>query len=192
MDTDKYFGELDMEKRKNRKLQWVLAACIAVILIQASSIRAQTGEVKTAFLPPEISKPFWISGEDASSDYFEQLGQFINGLSLNVTPETVDQACVQYLAYMLPKDRDRHKKRCDVEAARVKRDGASQMFSIKEINTDAKNRRVVIAGVLTTLVSDKPFKSNETYLIEFAHANGRFYVSNHEKVDPHDPFAQKK
>lgn len=184
MKTDTYFGELELEKRKNRRLQWALAASISAILIQASTIYAQIGDTKTVFVPPEISKPFWLSGEEASTDYFEQLGQFINGLPLNVTPETVHQSCSQYLAYVLPKDRDRHKKRCDVESARVRRDGASQMFATREVQTDQKNRRVVIAGVLTTIISGKAFRSNESYVIEFAHFGGRFYVSNHEKVEP--------
>lgn len=192
MDNDKYFGELDMERRKNRRLQLIVAGCVAAILVQASAIRAQTGETRTAFVPPEISKPFWISGESASAEYFEQLGQYINGLPLNITPETVQHACRQYLAYVVPKDRDKHKKRCDVETARVKRDGASQMFAVREVNTDAKNRRVAVAGVLTTIIQNKAFKSNETYMIEFAHSDGRFYVANHEKVDQNDPFAQKK
>lgn len=191
MDTDKYFGEMDMEKRKNRKLQWVVAACIAIILIQASSIRAQTGETKTAFLPPEISKPFWISSEDASPEYFEQLGMFINNLPLNVTPETVKEACKQYLNYVLPKDRDKYKKKCDVDEARVRRDGSSQMFSNREVRTDAKNRRVAFTGVLTTIVGGKAFPSNQTYVMEFVPYGGRFYIANHEKADPNDPFAQK-
>jgi conjugal transfer pilus assembly protein TraE len=192
MDTDKYFGELDMERRKNRKLQLVLAACIAIILIQASSIRAQTGETKTAFLPPEINKPFWISSEDASPEYFEELGMFINGLPLNVTPETVKQACKQYLTYVLPKDRDKYKKKCDEDEARVKRDGASQMFSTRDVRTDVKNRRVAFSGVLTTIVGGKPFPSNQTYVMEFVHSGGRFYIANHERADSNDPFAQKK
>lgn len=192
MDKDTYFGELDAARRQNRKLQWVVAACIITILIQASSIRAQTGETKTAFVPPEINKPFWISSEDASPEYFEQLGQFINGLSLNVTPETVAQSCVQYLTYVLPKDRDKFKRSCDLNAARVKRDGASQSFSTATIRTDAKNHRVAFTGVLTTIIADKPFRSNDTYVMQFVHSDGRFYIANHEKADPNDPFAQKK
>jgi conjugal transfer pilus assembly protein TraE len=192
MKTDEYFGELDTERRKNSKLQWVLAACVAIILIQASSIRAQTGETKTAFLPPEIQRPFWISAEDASPEYFEQMGQFINLLPLNVTPETVAQACKQYLAYVLPRDRDAYKKKCDLTAARVKRDGSSQSFSTATIRTDAKNRRVVFTGVLTTVISDKVYRNNESYVLQFVHSDGRFYIGNHEKADPNDPFAQKK
>lgn len=192
MDKNSYFGELTAEKAKNSKLQWVVAGCVAVILIQASSIRAQTGETKTSFVPPEITRPFWISGEDASPEYFEQMGQFINTLPLNVTPETVGQACKQYLTYVLPKDRDKYKKQCDLTAARVKRDGASQSFSTSTIKTDAKNRRVVFTGVLTTIINDSVSRINESYVLQFVHSDGRFYIGNHEKADPNDPFAQKK
>ena len=192
MDTNNYFGELVAAQRKNTILQWVVGGCVAVILIQASSIRAQTGETKTSFVPPEITRPFWISGEDASPEYFEQMGQFINSLPLNVTPETVGQACKQYLAYVLAKDRDAYKKKCDLTAARVKRDGASQSFSLTNIKTDAKNRRVVFTGVLTTIINDSVSRINESYVMQFVHSDGRFYIGNHEKADSNDPFAQTK
>ena len=192
MDTPTYFGLLAAEQRKNAILQWVVSGCVAVILIQASSIRAQTGETKTSFVPPEIARPFWISGEDASPEYFEQLGQFINSLPLNVTPETVGHACKQYLTYVLPTDRDTYKKNCDLTAARVKRDGASQSYSLTNIKTDAKNRRVVFTGVLTTIINDSVSRINESYVMQFVHSDGRFYIGNHEKADSNDPFAQKK
>jgi conjugal transfer pilus assembly protein TraE len=192
MNTEQYYGELDMEKRKNRRLQWALGACVVSILILSSTIRAQVGKERSAFVPPEITKPFWISSEEASPEYFEQLGPYVNGLTLNVTPETVSTACNQYLTYVLPKDRDKFRKRCDIESARIKRDSASQMFSVREVRTDATHHRVALLGTLTTMISDKTFKNNEAYLIEFVHADGRFYVSNHEKVDANDPFGIKK
>ena len=193
MESNEYFGELDLEKRKNRRLQWTLAACVFTILLLSGTIRAQVGKERSAFIPPEITKPFWISSEDASPEYFEQLGQFVNSLTLNVTPETAATACNQFLIYVLPKDRDKFRKKCDIESARVRRDNASQMFALREVRTDAKNRRVVLLGVLSTIIGDKPVsKSNEAYLIEFVHSDGRFYVANQEKVNVDDPFSTKK
>lgn len=192
MESSNYYGELDLEKRKNRRLQQAVAACIVIMLIGISTIRMQVGKDRTAFVPPEITKPFWISSEDASPEYFEQLGQFVNGLNLNVTPETAMAACNQFLLYVLPKDRDKFKKKCDISTERVRRDSASQMFSVSELRTDIKHRRVAISGQLITLINDKTFKDNQTYLIEFVHSDGRFYVSNQEKVDSDDPFNSKK
>lgn len=192
MKTEQYYGELDLEKRKNRRLQWALGACVFVILITTSTIRTQVGKERTVFIPPEITKPFWISGDEASPEYFEELGSFVNGLTLNITPETVGRACGQFLMYVLPKDRDKFKKKCDVEAARVHRDSASQMFALREVQVDAKHRRVALLGTLITLINDKSFKNNEAYLMEFEHSDGRFYVTNQEKVDSNDPFGLKK
>lgn len=192
MKSDGYYGELDMERRKNRRLQICVACLVVSILVMASTIRAQTGKDRHSFLPPEISKPFWLSAEDASPEYFEQLGQFVNGLPLNVTPETAEASCKQFLMYVLPRDRDKFKKKCDVQTMRVKRDNASQMFSVREVRTDAKHRRVVLMGNLTTMIGDKTFKEPGAYLVEFAHSDGKFYVSNQEKVDANDPFNSKK
>lgn len=193
MDSNQFFGELDLEKRKNRRLQLALGACVFIILIQSSTIRAQVGKERTSFVPPEITKPFWLSSEDASPEYFEQLGQFIGLLPLNITPETAETACNQYMTYVLPKDRDKFRKKCDIEAARIKRDNVSQMFSVRELRTDANHRRMAMLGTTLTFIGGKEVsKDSEAYLVEFAHSDGRFYLTNQEKVDVNDPFGLKK
>jgi conjugal transfer pilus assembly protein TraE len=144
-------------------------------------------------MPPEISKPFWISGTDASPEYFEELAQFVGSLTTNITPETAAMSCNQFLLYILPKDRDKFRAKCDLEISRVKRDNVSQMFSLREVRADAKNKRVALFGTTLSFVGGKQLtKEAEVFLIEFAHYNGRFYVINHEKTDPEDPFHAKK
>ncbi len=193
MDSAKYFGELDLEKRKNRRLQWALTACVVIVLVQALTIKSQTGKDRFAFVPPEITRPFWISAEDASQEYFEQLAQFVGALPLNVTPETSSAACKQYLMYVLPKDHDKFKKRCTIEDARIKRDNVSQMFSVENISTDIKRRRVALVGTLSTFIGGKQVIRDKTaYLIEFVHSDGRFYIANQEKVPTDDLFNKKQ
>lgn len=193
MDSNAFFGEIDLERRKNRRLQWALGICVIVILIQTTTIRAQVGKERVQFVPPEITKPFWISSEDASPEYYEQMGQYVGLLPLNVTPETAATACNQYMTYILPKDRDRFRQKCDIEIARIKRDSVSQMFSVRELRTDVKRRKVVLIGTTLTFIHSKEVSKNtEAYLIEFAKSNGRFYVVNQEKVDVEDPFGIKK
>lgn len=192
MKSDQYFGELDLEKRKNRRMQIFLGLSVLIILIQTTTIRAQVGKERTTFLPPEITKPFWISSEEASPEYFEQMGEYVNGLVLNVTPETVGTRCDQFLTYILPRDRDAAKKKCDISVSRIKRDNASQMFSLRETRTDPKKHRVALIGNTATYISDKRVSNNsEAYLIEFAHADGRFYVSKQQLVAQDDPFGIK-
>ncbi|TWI69287.1 type IV conjugative transfer system protein TraE [Pseudoduganella lurida] len=191
MDGDEFINALDKARSGIRKLQVALGGCIVLAIVQACSIARQAGNERQYFLPPEISRPFWLAGAEASPEYFEDLGQFINGLPLNVTPDTVDAACRQYLKYVVARDRARYKGQCDVETARIKRDGVAQTFSVREMHTDAHRRRVVLDGVLTTLVNDKPFRAPQTYLIEFEYSDGRFYVSKHDKVTPHDPHTFK-
>lgn len=188
MKSENFFGELDLANRKNRILQIVLGICIVIVFVQAVTINRQTGQDRTVFVPPEITRPFWISGEEASAEYFEQLGQFVGSLPLNVTPETIGAICRQYLNYVLPNDRDKFQKRCSVEQARVKRDNISQLFSVREVQSDAKTKRVALMGTLSTFIGEKRVSlENTAYLIEFAHRDGRFYVVNNEKVSAEDP-----
>lgn len=192
MNSDKYFGELETERTKNRRLQLAVGLLVIILLICVSTIRAQVGKDRVNFIPPEVTKPFWISAEDAAPEYFEQMGQFVGTLPLNITPETATAACNQYLTYILPKDRDKYRKRCDVSTARIRRDSASQMFSVREVLTDPKNKRVVLIGTTMTYIDGKRVTSEaDAYRLEFAHSGGRFYVTNHEPADPNDPFSLK-
>lgn len=193
MESVRYFGELDLEKKKNLRLQLYVGLCIFIIFVQSITIVSQTGNERTTFIPPEITRPFWISNEEASPEYFEQLAQYVNSLALNTTPDTVKASCAQFMTYILPKDHDRFKKKCDVEELRVKRDNASQMFSVREVQIDANTRRVALIGTTMTFIAGNSVsKTSEAYVVQFAHSNGRFYVINHEKVDENDPFGFKK
>lgn len=187
MHGEEFINELDRAKTSVRRHQAALAALIVLALLQAGSIYRQSGSERQHFLPPEISRPFWLAGTEASAEYFEDLGQFVNGLVLNVTPETVDMACRAYLRYVLPRDRNKYQSRCDVEARRVKRDNAAESFSLRSVRTDPRRHRVVLEGTQVTIINDKHFKARRTYLIDFVHADGRFYVGTHEKVEDHDP-----
>lgn len=188
MRGEEFINELERAKTSIRRHQAAIAGLILLALVQAGSIHRQSGNERQHFLPPEISRPFWLAGTEASPEYFEDLGQFINGLPLNVTPETVETACRTYLRYVLPRDRTRYQRRCDAEAKRIKRDNAVESFSIQSVRTDARRRRVVLEGMHQTIINDRRFApARRTYLIEFEHADGRFYVGTHEKVDDNDP-----
>lgn len=193
MDEQTFFGTIAKQKKTIFRQSIWISLLIFAIVVQALTIRSNTGDERQAFIPPEISRPFWVSATDASQSYFEDLGQFINALPLNVTPETVGKACSQYLTYVLPRDRDAYKKRCDLQEIKVKRDGTSSMCPTKEIFTDLKHRKVVITCQLTTVVSGQPFPPKaKTYVMEFVPYGGRMYITNHEEADSNDPFATKK
>lgn len=193
MNEQEYFGTIARQKKTIHRQGWWLSLLILVTVVQALTIRSNTGDERQAFIPPEISRPFWVSATDASQSYFEDLGQFINSLPLNVTPETIGKACSQYLTYILPRDRDIYQRKCELQEMRVKRDGASSMCATKEIQTDLKHRKVAITCQLTSIVSGQAFPpGTKTFTMEFVPFGGRMYITNHEEVNPDDPFANKK
>lgn len=192
MDAAKYISKLKSLQQGILSRNGLIAVLAAVVLIQAAHLKAKVGDDRTHFIPPEVTKPFWLSADEASPEYFEDMGQFIGLLPLNVTPETAAQACKQYLSYILPKDRDKYRSKCDVQISRIKRDDISQMFSVSEVFTDVKHRKVALVGKMSTYINGKLFPAREAYLLEFERYGGRFYVKQHEQVDPDDPFNGKK
>jgi len=179
MEQALYTGTIEQLRERNRLLLWAVAGAVLTALVEAIALLQVIGSERQHFVPPEITRPFWIAGGTASAGYFEDMALFLHGLSMNVTPESAQAACKQYLGYVQPADRNLYQQRCDATAARLKRDNASQLFAVSELATNAVQRTVELDGTLTTLIGDKPFKEKQRYRMVFDYQKGRFYVSEH-------------
>jgi conjugal transfer pilus assembly protein TraE len=191
MTPERYFSDLELERRRNKRLMMFLGLALLVILVQSCQNLKNTGNEVARFIPPEIHKPFWVSANNASPEYFEQLGLYLISLTLNVTPENAQTLLNQQMQFVAPAQRDAVKKAGDAAIARLKRDNASTMFALQETRHDTSGRRVAFIGYLHTYIDGKQVsRTAKAYLLEFAAAEGRFYMIRNEEVNPNEPFAE--
>ena len=73
-------------------------------------------------------------------------------------------------------------------AERVKRDGASTVFSAQDLAVDERTQRVGVRGLLTTFISDRRVSEvSKGYAIELQYAGGRIFLKAFRETSPNDP-----
>ncbi|QLQ32058.1 MAG: hypothetical protein HZT40_11210 [Candidatus Thiothrix singaporensis] len=70
---------------------------LGAILLQASG-KAE----KTVVVPPDFQRSFWVSGEEVSPDYLEQMAVYYSGLILNYNPANLEYQTRQFLKFADP------------------------------------------------------------------------------------------
>jgi conjugal transfer pilus assembly protein TraE len=165
----------------------LLLSMLATTLLAALAWR-QTGRERVVLVPPAIHKTFWVDGERASAEYLEQMGYFLAQLTLNVTPQNVEHQGRVLLQYVSPEAYGDLRTSLMASAERIKRDGASTVFSAQDLLVDEATQRVGLRGVLSTFISDRRVaESAKGYLIELHTTGGRLYLKRFRETTPHDP-----
>ena len=173
------------------------AAMLLVILLAASMITnvvlavcavRLTGRERVVLVPPTIHKSFWVESERVSAEYLEQMAYFLMQLTLNVTPASVDYQSRVLLQYVAPDAYGELRSARMSVAERIKRDGASTVFSAQHLAVDERGMRVGVRGQLTTFISDRRVAEvSKAYAIELQYTGGRIFLKAFRETHPNDP-----
>lgn len=175
-----------------RRAATFFAAMLAVSLLtnvvlafQASRL---TGRERIVLVPPTIHKTFWVDAERVSAEYLQQMAYFLMQLTLDVTPQSVDHQSSVVLQYAAPASFGELRAAMAATADRLKRDGASTLFSTRDLVVDEATQRVGVRGQLTTFVSDRRVSEvSKAYAIELQYAGGRVFLKAFRETNPNDP-----
>jgi conjugal transfer pilus assembly protein TraE len=147
-----------------------------------------SGHERIVVVPPNIHKTFWVESDRVSSEYLEQMGYFLMQLTLNVTPQSVDHQAKLLLQYAAPASFGELRTALLAAAERLKRDGASTVFSAQNLVVDERTLRVGVRGQLTTFISDRRVSEvSKAYAIELQYAGGRMFLKAFRETNPNDP-----
>ena len=95
------------------------------------------------------------------------MGYFLMQLTLNVTPQSIDHQARLLLQYAAPASFGELRTGLLTAAERLKRDGASTVFSAQELVVDERALKVGVRGQLTTFISDRRVSEvSKAYAIE--------------------------
>lgn len=180
--------DLASARRATTFLVVLLASSMLVNLILAVFAVRLAGHERVVVVPPTINKTFWVESERVSSEYLEQMGYFLMQLTLNVTPQSVDHQSKVLMQYAAPGSYGELRTALLSAAERLKRDGASTVFSAQDISVDERNLRVGVRGQLTTFISDRRVSEvSKGYAIELQYATGRVFLKAFRETNPNDP-----
>ena len=175
-------------RRATSFLVALLVGSMLVNLILALFAIRLAGHERIVVVPPSIHKTFWVESDRVSSEYLEQMGYFLMQLTLNVTPQSIDHQARLLLQYAAPASFGELRTALLSAAERLKRDGASTVFSAQDITVDERALKVGVRGQLTTFISDRRVSEvSKAYAIELQYAGGRLFLKAFRETHPNDP-----
>jgi conjugal transfer pilus assembly protein TraE len=181
-------SDLAGARRASTLLAILLAVSMLATLLLAAHTLRQAGRERVVVVPPSIHKTFWVEAERASPEYLEQMGYFLAQLTLNVTPQSVEHQSRLLLQYAAPASWGDLRTAMAANAERIKRDGASTVFSPQDLQVDEATQRVGLRGLLTTFISDRRVSEvSKGYAIELQYAGGRIFLKTFRETTPNDP-----
>lgn len=175
-------------RRATSFLVALLVGSMLVNLILALFAIRLAGHERIVVVPPSIHKTFWVESDRVSSEYLEQMGYFLMQLTLNVTPQSIDHQARMLLQYAAPASFGELRTALLAAAERLKRDGASTVFSAQDITVDERALKVGVRGQLTTFISDRRVSEvSKAYAIELQYSGGRLFLKAFRETTPNDP-----
>ena len=146
------------------------------VALSVLALRA-SGRERIVLVPPTINKTFWVESERVSAEYLQQMAYFLMQLTLDVTPHSVDHQSGVLMQYAAPASYGQLRATMAATAERLKRDGASTIFSPRDLVVDEATQRVGVRGQLTTFISDRRVSEvSKGYAIELQYAGGRVFL----------------
>lgn len=195
MRTDRYRSQLIGAIGERQAWRIAAAILLASNLALAAGLAFNAGNERTVIVPPEIHKTFWVENDRVSREYLEEMSVWFAQTGLTVSPDSADYQAQRFLRRTSPRARGALKTRLALEAGRLKRNDASQVFYLsKGIAVDERGMQTAVSGTLVTLIGDKQVKSEDkTFRIRFSMESGEIRVTEFtDEVNADDPFGKKE
>ena len=181
-------ADIASARRATTFLAVLLTGSLLVNVVLAFLTVRLSDRERVVLVPPTINKTFWVESERVSAEYLQQMAYFLMQLTLDVTPHSVDHQASVLMQYAAPASFGELRTAMAATADRLKRDGASTVFSARDLVVDEATQRVGVRGQLTTYVSDRRVSEvSKGYAIELQYAGGRIFLKAFRETSPNDP-----
>ena len=175
---DKYKFKLDKYIYENWTFRIVTIVLLGIIAFQAYLIAEKAQNQRVVVLPPKITKPFWVAGEQISKSYLEQMGYFIAFYLFNISPHTAKNSIENILTYVEPQFYSKVKAELYKQVNYITQNDISRAFYPSKVIVDKAGEIKVIGIVKDTIggkvVNQQPIELTIGYKIK----QGRFWINS--------------
>jgi type IV conjugative transfer system protein TraE len=191
MDQRHYESDLDQLRAGRKRLRLGIAVLLVIDALLTIRLVTLDTRVQTIVAPPEISKPFWIKGDQVSPSYLEQMARFFAALVLTYQPDSLNEQDSVFLRYVDPGAYGTLSEKLAAEALRVQHDRLSQTFFPSDVRVRPSALAVALGGDLISYVGDQLASRKHTiFVMRFVMRGGRPFVSSFmEAPDENHPFS---
>ena len=158
---------------------------LIVILLLAITVFYMVGRERIILVPPVMTNRFWVSSDDLSDSYLEQMSDFFVSLVLNVTPSSFEVRSQQLLQHVDPNSYAAVKTQMVEQEVEIKKRAMTTNFHATSFKIERKQLLVEVKGELRVIIGTAMLETKtKTYQIQFNHRQGRLYIKQFKEV-PH-------
>ena len=176
-----YKNNLDKYILENITFRFITSALLIVIVFLIWIIISRTNTEKIVFMPPKVmAQEFWISGNEVSKSYLEEMAQFIAFNLMNVTKSNAISNIDNLMPLIEPEFYNKVKTVLVEQNEYIVDNAISRTFFLSQVNADTKGI-IEVYGVVKDIIGDKVITSKQ-YIINIGYKikQGRFFINSIE------------
>ena len=185
MNKRKFFETMANKNDENNLLRFVVVILTIGLLLEGLLMVYMRKNERTVIVPSYLDRKFYVEGNKASAEYIEMMAKYSVELITNFTPETVKERVNEFMRFVSPtvyKDVSTSLLVMVDDAATYK---ISQYFIPQRMVMQDNN--IQIMGLLRKYTQDKELLAAKAeYRMKFYIEQGRFVITNYEKVETPD------
>lgn len=167
----------------NRLGNWTvvgISLAISNVLLVVFLILHQSAE-KTILTPAIQTKEYWVQGDAASPEYYEQMATTFTELMLNYNPENAIGRFEEVLKHVNPGASNELRRKLMADLDDIKTKQRSSVFYPIELRV--KGKTVLLFGQKVDMVTGNVIgQNNRGYRITFDYHNGRLFVAGFQEM----------
>ena len=179
MQFEKFINSKDNLAKNNILLKTVLIVEAVLIVVQSFIIVNKTNSQRTVFVPPQNTyKEFWVSGDQVSQSYLENIGTFIGYNLLNITKSDAPQLLANILPLVESETYYEVKKQLQLLQDYIIQNNISRSFYIDHVEIKTSSQ-IIVHGSISDAIPSKIINTKKIDLIvDFRVRYGLFRIVN--------------
>ncbi len=175
---NKYKFKLDKYIYENWTFRITTTILVGIIAYQTWLIGEKANNQKVVVLPPKVTKSFWVSGNQVSKSYLEQMAQMIAFYLFNISPNTAKLSVDNILLYVEPQFYSKVKTLLYKQVKYIQENDISRVFYPSIIKVD-KPGLIQVIGVKRDIIGNKIVSQDQIELdIGYRIKQGRFWINS--------------
>lgn len=159
-------------------------ALVVLLVIALGVIYKQTGNVISTIVPPTIHQSFWVSHDQMSPQYLEEMGVWVGMLSSNYTPKTIDYSLDKIKTLVSPSVYGELEVEFEAKKQYVKKNNISSVVQISDVKINPDTSSVVVLGHKQTWVGDKKTPDQPIAIkVSFEYTAGYIRLASLQEAD---------
>jgi conjugal transfer pilus assembly protein TraE len=146
-----------------------------------------TKQQKVVIVPAYQKQSFWVSNNQVSREYLEEMSIFLIELLLNLTSESINYQRDVVLKHVDPTFYSLLKKQFLIDEERYKKESLATSIKPIHIVVNSQENSTQVTGIFTSLISGRVVKqTKDLYEFKFSYSKGELLIKEFNLLSSED------